>query len=64
MDNKVIEVTERVEQVFITDDLSLSAKGLYMSILLGYKDIDFSNKEYREAFNELWGKNYIDYKLI
>lgn len=47
----------------IVGDLSLKAIGLYFCLLYGARDVDFLNEEYREAFEELWAKNYLQYSL-
>lgn len=63
VDTKNQTVNNKVARVFGTDELSLSAKGLYMSILLGYEDVALEEKDYQEALNELWSKGYLEYTL-
>lgn len=48
------------KDVVLSGELSLSATGLYISMLNGDIDLDLENEEYRKAFIELWSKNYIN----
>ena len=63
MTNGCGELVEFCEDVILKDDLSLKAIGLYFCILYGAGDGELLNEEYREAFEELWAKNYLQYSL-
>ena len=57
------EPVEFYEDCIITGELSLKALGLYFCMLYGVQSVDFEDTESREAFEELCGKNYLQFKL-
>ena len=62
--NNVNNLVEYSESVLLDGDLSLEAIGLYFIILCGQVDgIEFEQEKYREAFRELWAKNYLDIRV-
>lgn len=52
-----------VMAVYNHSDLSLAAKGLFILMCCGCEDVDFSDPEQAEAFEELHNKGYLKYDL-